>query len=469
MSLLHRRVRPTGPLRVLYLVPDLGVGGAERHVTTLLPALDRTRFAPAAMCIGQPGALFSALPAGGVPAHALGRTKSESLITLAELVLHMLRSQPDVVITRGYNAELLGRIAAILTRVPRSVVWVHNDGDVSPRGRARRLADRLLDPFTSAYYGVAHGQLTYLTDELGYPADKIRIIPNGTDPAQLPDAGVPRNPEVAAELGIGPDDPVVGIVAALRPEKDHPTLLRAARLVLDELPQTRFLVVGAGPARPGLEQLAADLGIHDRVIFTGSRSDVGALLRVMDVFTLSSSTVECAPMALLEAMAAGLPAVCTAVGGIPDIIRDGVTGYVVPRRDPPALAQAYLRLLRDRELAGKMGQAAKERLESEFSLDRSRRDAQRAIEETAGRVRTRPIRLTVVLDMISVGGAEILLLHLLRQLDPAVVAPRVVCLRAAGPLAAEFRAAGIPVDVLGRAVLSSAVLSSAVLSSAVLS
>ncbi|MGH3942772.1 MAG: glycosyltransferase, partial [Pseudonocardiaceae bacterium] len=276
MSLLRRRVRPTGPLRVLYLIPDLGVGGAERHVTTLLPALDRARFAPAALCIGPPGALFGALEAGGVPAHALGRRKPESVITLAELILYMLRNKPDVVITRGYNAELLGRLAAILTRVPRSVVWVHSCGEISPRSRVRQLTDRLLDPFTSAYYGVAHGQLPYLTDELGYPADKIRIIPNGTDPVEL-DSGVALDSAIATELGIGPENQVVGIVAALRPEKDHPTLLRAARLVIDELPRTRFLVVGDGPARRELEQLALDLGIADRVIFAGSRSDVGAL------------------------------------------------------------------------------------------------------------------------------------------------------------------------------------------------
>lgn len=222
--------------------------------------------------------------------------------------------------------------------------------------------------------------------------------------------------------------------------------------MLDELAQTRFLVIGDGPERPALERLAAALGIDDRVVFTGSRSDVEALLQVMDVFTLSSS-FECAPMALLEAMAAQRPAVCTAVGGIPDIISDGVTGYVVPPRDPHALAQAYLRLLRDPELAAKLGRAARERLESEFSLDRWLRDAQRAIEETAGRVPTGPINLTVVLDVISVGGVEVLLLHLLRRLDPAVVTPRVVCLRAAGPLAAEFRAAGIPVDLLDRPAL----------------
>lgn len=448
MTLLRRRVRRTGPLRVLYLVPDLGVGGAERHVTTLLPALDRDRFEPSALVIGQRGALFDALGAAGVPARALGRSKRELAIALIELIRELRRIRPDVVLTRGYNAELLGRVAAILTRVPHRVVWVHNCGDVQPRSRVRWWADRLLNPFTSAYYAVAAGQVPYLTGELGYPADKVRVIPNGTEPGPAPTG---RNPALRAGLGIGPDDPVVGILAALRPEKDHPTLLRAARQVLDELPQARFLVIGDGPARADLEKLASDLGVADRVIFTGSRSDVGELLAAVDVFTLTSFTIECAPMALLEAMAAGRPAVCTAVGGVPDMIAEGVTGYLVAPRDPAALAQAFLPLLRDRELAAKMGRAARERLESEFTLDRCIRTAERTIEQTAGRVPARPVRFTVVLDLIAVGGAEVLLLHLLRGFDPAVVRPQVLCLREEGPLADEFRSAGIGVDVLGRA------------------
>lgn len=451
MSLLRRRVRRTGPLHVMYVVPDLEVGGAERHVTTLFPALDRARFSPSVICIGHRGPLFDTLVAGEVPARALHRQKRQMLGALADLVREMHRSRPDIVITRGYNAEMLGRIAAVLTRVPRSIVWVHNCGELAPRTRVRRLADRMLNPLTSAYYGVAQGQVPYLTNDLGYPASKVRVIPNGTDPAAVSsDPSADWDPAVAAALGIGPDDPVVGIVAALRPEKDHPTLLRAARLVIDEVPGTRLLVVGDGPLRGELERLATDLGIANRVVFTGARSDVSDLLRVMDVFTLSSFTIECAPMALLEAMACGCPAVCTAVGGVPDLIDDGVTGYVVPPRDPGALADRLVSLLRDRERARLMGRAARERLESEFSLERSLRGAERAIEETAGRASGRSIRLTVVLDLISVGGAEVLLLSLLRQLDPLVVQVRVVCLREAGPLAGEFRAAGIPVDVLHR-------------------
>lgn len=381
----RRRVRRSGPLRVQFIVPGLGVGGAERHLLTLLPAMDRSRFAPSLISIGRRGELFAELVAAGVPARALGRSKRESGRALAELVAHMRRTRPDVVVVQGYNAEVLGRIAALLSRVPRTVVWLHHSSDITPRGRVQRVADRVLQPATSAYYGVARGQVPYFTEVLGFPPSKVRIVHNGTDPELFPFVPVPpRGSGLAASLGIGPEHAVVGIVAVLRPEKDHATFFRAARIVIDQLPRARFLVVGDGTLRAELSRLVDELGIAEKVIFTGSRSDVGELLSLVDVFALTSLT-ECFPMSVLEAMAIGRPAVCTAVGGIPEILDEGVTGYMVRPRDPAGLAERLLGLLSDPVRARAMGRAARARVESEFTLDRSVRDAESTIEETAGR------------------------------------------------------------------------------------
>lgn len=439
------------PLRVLFLVPDLGIGGAERHVATLLPRLDRSRFAPSVICIGQRGPLFADLEHTGVPARALGRTKREAIAALVELVREMRRSRPDLVVVRGYSAEGLGRVAALVARVPRVVVWVHNHGDIEPRGWLRRLADRLLDPVTDSYYGVARAQIEYLTRELGHSADKITVVHNGVDPDRFDPTAV-RDPSLASELGIGLDDPVLGIVAALRPEKDHVLLLRAFRTVVDDLPTARLLIVGDGPERGRLEKLTADLGLASQVIFAGSRRDVPALLGLIDVFTLSSYSIECFPMALLEAMAAGRPAVCTAVGGVSEMVEEGVTGYLVPARDEAALAVRYRALLSDRATARRFGIAARTAVESRFTLERSVQTAELAMERTAGRMAevAPPIRLALVLDRTFVGGAEVVLLEMFRRFDPAVVRPRVICLREAGPLADDFRTSGFEVEVLHR-------------------
>ncbi|WP_245717266.1 glycosyltransferase [Nocardia jejuensis] len=366
------------PIRVLYVVPDLRVGGAERHVTTLLPSLDRSRFEASVICLGEEGELFADLGAAGVPARALHRTKRQAAAALRDLVRAMRESRPDIVITRGYNAEALGRLAAWRAGVPHSIVWVHNHGDIEPRGRIRAAVDRVLDRRTTAYFGVAHAQTRYMTDELGYPGSKIRIIHNGVDPSAF-DTGEDR--AAVADLGLGPEDRIVGLVAALRPEKDHATFLRAARLVADRLPAARFLIVGDGPMRHSIEELAEELGLRDRVVLAGSRPDVAELLRAMDIVVLSSYSIECFPMALLEAMAAARPAVCTAVGGVPEMIADGETGYLVPPRDPEAMAERLIALLADPVARKDMGSAARARVEHLFSLKTSIAAAEKALEE----------------------------------------------------------------------------------------
>lgn len=436
-------------IRVMYVVPRLGVGGAERHVTTLMPNLDRSRFDTAVVCIGSEGSLFDDLARSGSRVVALHRTKRQAIRTVRDLVREMRDFAPDVVITRGYNAEMLGRIAAWLTHVPHNVVWVHNYGDVQPRSAVRRIADRVLDRVTSAYFGVATAQHDYLVNDLKYAPDKIQIIHNGVDPD-----GFEWTDERSAvsDLGIGESDKVVGIFAWLRPEKDHENFLQAARLVVDRVPTAKFLVVGGGTMRPRIESLVRELDLTDRVVLTGSRPDVPDLLRAIDAFVLCSYTVECFPMALLEAMAAGRPAVCTAVGGVPEIIEEPTTGYLVPPRDPDALADRLVRILSDSELAHQMGKAARARVETQFSLRACVSATEHALDKlvSTGRLRDRPVRLTVVLDVTSVGGAEILLLNLFKHFNPELVAPRLVCLREAGPLADDFRAAGFDVEVLDR-------------------
>jgi glycosyltransferase involved in cell wall biosynthesis len=356
-------------IRVMYVVPALsvggGYGGAERHVMTLMPNLDRSRFDAAVVCIGNDEEFVGDLAPSGTRAVALHRSKRHMVGALRDLTREMRDFMPDVVITRGYNAEMLGRIAAWLTRVPRSVVWVHNHGDIEPRGAVRRIADRVLDKVTSAYFGVASAQIDYMVNDLKYSPDKIHIINNGVDPD-----GFEWTDERSAvsDLGIGESDKVVGIFAWLRPEKDHENFLRAARLVVDRVPSAKFLIVGGGPMRPSIERLVRELDLADCVVLTGPRSDVPDLLRAIDVFVLSSSTVECFPMSLLEAMAAGRPAVCTAVGGVPEMIEEPTTGYLVPSRDPDTLADRLVRILSDSELAHQMGQAARARVETLFSL-----------------------------------------------------------------------------------------------------
>jgi glycosyltransferase involved in cell wall biosynthesis len=376
-------------IRIMYVVPDLREGGAERHVTKLMPNLDGARFDTAVVCIGDEGKLFDDLTGTGTRAVALHRTKRQALSALRDLIREMRDFAPDVVITRGYNAEMLGRIAARLTGVPHSVVWVRNHGDIDPRGLVRRIADRLLDRGTGAYFGLAHSQIDYMVNDLGYSRGKIRVIHNGVDPDSFE---VSDDRTAISGLGVRASDKVVGIVAVLRAEKDHATFLRAARSVVDRVPNTKFLIVGDGPMRPEIEKLTAEMELDDKVVLTGSRSDIADLLRAMDVFVLSSRTVECFPNALLEAMAAGRPAVCTDVGAVSEMIADAQTGYVVPARDAGALADRLVEILSDSDFAHRMGRAARARVEASFTLRGSVEAAEHALDELVGNGRLNVLR-----------------------------------------------------------------------------
>ena len=433
------------PLRVCFVVPDLGIGGAERHVTTLVSRLDRSVIEPWVICIGRRGELFAGLEEAEVSGIALNRAKTEVFGALGDLLAEFRDKAPDVVIVRGFNAELLGRVAALMARVPRIIVWVHNCGDTEPRGVLRRMTDIALEPVTDAYFGVAQRQVEYLTQDLRHPERKIRVIHNGVDLAQF---NATDSHDIRSSLGLRAQHLVVGIVAALRPEKDHETFLDAAALVAARVPDARFLIVGEGRRREALEAHAARLGIRDRVVFSLARDDVPAVLGAIDVFALTSYTVECFPMALLEAMAASRPAVCTAVGGVPEMIVHGVTGYLVPAKDPAALAQGLIDLLENPRTRFRFGGAARALVEAQFSLDRSVAAAQEAILDVAqgcSHTSAVPVRLAMVLDETSIGGVEVLALDLFRAFDPTAVHATLVCLRRAGPLADDFRAAGFEV------------------------
>lgn len=210
----------------------------------------------------------------------------------------------------------------------------------------------------------------------GLPADRVRVVYEGVVDRPGADGGR----EALQEMGIPRDAFVVGNVAALTDHKDHRTLLAAAAHVLRLRPEVRFLIVGDGELRGDLEAQAAALGVTDRVIFTGFRSDLDRLLPALDVFCLSSH-MEGLGTSLLDAMAFRRPIVATGAGGIPEAVEDGVTGRVVPVRNPTALAEALLEVLGDDARRAAMGRAGRRRFEERFTAERMVRETLAVYEE----------------------------------------------------------------------------------------
>jgi glycosyltransferase involved in cell wall biosynthesis len=201
----------------------------------------------------------------------------------------------------------------------------------------------------------------------GLPRGRLGVIHNGIDPGPSPEAA--GRAAARARLGLWSDAFIVGTVARLDPVKDLETLLRGFATARASHPDARLVVVGDGTERAALERIAASLGLGGSVLFLGERHDVREILPAFDVF-VNTSVTEGVSITILEAMAAGLPVVATAVGGTPEVIVDGQQGILVPARSPEKIGQAILELARNPALRQRLGTAGRRRVQDRFTVDR---------------------------------------------------------------------------------------------------
>jgi len=219
--------------------------------------------------------------------------------------------------------------------------------------------------------------------------DRFTLIPNGADTARFHPAS--GRDAARRSLGWPAGGLVVGIVAALRPEKNHTLFLRTAATLTRRGAGARFVIVGDGPERARLEREAGSLGLGDHVAFLGAREDTPELYRAMDVAVLSSHPViETFPMALIEAQASGVPVVSTDVGSVRDVVAEGESGFIVPPGHEAALADAIARLLADAAMRERMGRAGRERAVRFFAREGMIRAYERLFEEVGSGDRASP-------------------------------------------------------------------------------
>ncbi|MGH2796419.1 MAG: glycosyltransferase [Solirubrobacterales bacterium] len=350
---------------------DLGlVGGGERLARLVASHLDAERF-ERTLCVSRwsPGetrdpdvaAVLEDLRRKGVRFLGLERSSPADLRSWAPL-LRLLRSDTDVLHAHKFGSNVWGAIWGTVARTP---VIVAHEQTWSYEGRPlRRFLDReLIARRSDAFVCVSGEDRRRMIEVEGIDPDKIVLMPNAIPaPTAIGDRNVRR------ELEIEDGDPVVGTVCVLRPQKALDVLLRAAVRLRPEFPGLRVLVVGDGPERRRLESLRTALELEDTVQLLGRRSDVSELITAFDV-AVSSSDYEGTPLAVMEYMAAGLPIAATRVGGVPELIDNGVHGLLVDPREPDSLAASIAHLLRDRVAAKRMGEGARERQRREFGLE----------------------------------------------------------------------------------------------------
>ena len=348
------------PVGVLHVCDKFGVAGSSIHGVARLfswwfPRYDAARFDVSLCGLKSPEAGSISLERQGIPVRHLGRGRFDPRI-LTDLVRLARERQARILHVHGYAAADFGRLAA--RRVGAALVLHEHFAD--PRMPSyQAVADRALAGLTDRAIAVSESTRAFLVRERHVPASRVRLIWNGAPLDEFAPVTAEKAAAVRHKLRLPADAVVIGSIGRLNEQKGHRYLIEAAARVLAAAPQARVLVVGDGDLESALEEQARALGIADRVIFAGHRDDVPAVLGAIDVFCISS-TYEGTPLTLFEAMAAGKAIVSTAVDGCREVIEDGVTGVLVPPRDPGALAAALTPLVADPGRRDGLGRAARQ-------------------------------------------------------------------------------------------------------------
>jgi glycosyltransferase involved in cell wall biosynthesis len=332
--------------KILHTEASVGWGGQEIRILSEMLGM-KGRGHEVSLAAPVHSRIYKRASAAGIKVFGINFDKRGILFTAPALVRVIKSGKIQLLNTHSSRDGWSGGIAGRLVGV--KII------------RTRHISSKLKPgPFTRLVYGPLNDAVVttgnfireQLIREAGISPGKIFSIPTGIDVFAFSDAD---GEKVRREFGIGEGEPVIGIAAALRSWKGHTFILRAMPEVLRRFPKARFLIAGEGDMARGLEALASRLKIRESVILAGHREDIPEIIAAFDVSVMASYASEGIPQFALQSMAAGKPLVGTTVGGIPEVVKDGVNGYIVPPKDTKALADAISKLLSDPDKARGMG------------------------------------------------------------------------------------------------------------------
>ena len=354
--------------RIIFVHQILGVGGAEELRLTLLKYMDRRKYDIELCCIEAKGEIGAEIENLGFKVFSLRKPcRIYDLRITADLYRLMKKRKYDIAQTSLFYANFHGRIAAKLSKVPIIIAEEHDICEWKGLHPSFILADRLLAKFTDRIITCAKKVKDYTARQEKIPGNKFLPIPNCIDPWKFDvhDSKV----QLRRDYGFCEDDRVMGIVASLCEKKGHRYLIEAMTEVVNTFDNCKLLVIGDGPLKEDLKRKVKELNLGKNINFVGITRDIPKLLNMMDLFILPSLW-EGIPISILEAMYVGLPIVATNVDSFPECVVHGETGILVPPRNPRRLAEAMIGLLKDRELAARMGAAGRKRALENFTPER---------------------------------------------------------------------------------------------------
>lgn len=353
-------------LKVAFLSTGLAYGGAETQLVNLATRLKKRGWDVRVVSMLPPQAFTEELAAAGIPFATLNMRRGvpdpQAVFRLAKILRQW---RPDIVHSHMVHANIMARVTCIFCRVPVVISTAHN---INEGGRWREIAYRITDPLADLTTNVSWAAVNRYIKVGAVPKNKIVFMPNGVDTQRYrsnPDARLRLRKELELDgyyiwLAVG----------RFEEQKDYPNLLRAFKRVIDKRVEAVLLIAGQGTLFEEMRAMAYSLELAEKVRFLGVRRDVPELMSAADAYVMSSAW-EGLPMVLLEAAACELPIVATDVGGNSEIVLDGTSGFIVPPRDPEALAAAMLKMMslsEDERRA--MGRAGRAHIEANYSLDR---------------------------------------------------------------------------------------------------
>lgn len=355
--------------RTIFLLDQLNLAGAQKRAFNIARSLDPEQFEVQIICLQASGPLAADIEAAGIELTILAFAPSPSrvvhnLIQLSRLTRIIRQRSPGIVHTFFYWSTVYGSIASRLARVPVVITSRTSQYNLKPQGPISRMIERLTNPLATAVVTISRAVQKDTIETEGVPKHKVEFVYNGVElgPISGIDAAVVRS-----SLGLAPAGPVVVMIANFHSYKRHETVIRAVPAILARHPDAQFLMVGRESGQfDAHKKMADELGVAASICWPGVRTDIPDILGVCKIGVLCSET-EALGNAALECMDAGLPVIGTKVGGIPEIVVDEITGFLIDVGDADAMASHINTLLDDPDRMTRMGDAGRARVREHFS------------------------------------------------------------------------------------------------------
>lgn len=359
-------------INILYVIWSLGLGGAEQVVINLAKGLDKTRFNPVICCLNDRGNFAGKLENEGIKVIALNKKYKFDLRIINKLITVIKQNNIKIVHTHLWGANFWGRIASILSGIPVIIATEHN---IDTWKKIYHLVlDKWLSHWTDRIIVVSNSVKEFYVGKARVNPAKTSVIYNGIN-AEIYEFAMDNR----EEFGIKNEETVLGIIGRLVPQKGHQYFLLAFKELLNTH-NIKGLIIGSGPLEDELKQFSQHLGLDGNIIFTGLRQDIPQLLKTIDILVMPSLR-EGLPIVALEAMASGVPVIATAVGGNPELIKNGFNGILVSPQDLKALIKGVSSILEDKNLAKRLIENARNRVREYFSIEKMVKETEGLYEE----------------------------------------------------------------------------------------